>query len=703
MPALTVSTMPKGKIEFIDSHIPSLESGLYTVSVSQSVTTKRSAAPTVSRPYSAEHDFFIAGERFVLDPTEVVSVFPPRGNNGDHGNVIPHVILKRSTLPWERCRAGAPETEPWLALLVVHEGDPVQLSTHNVSALRSERATGSSTDGMVLPGYVAEPGDDPDARISVLSMPRSYANALIPPEQVRALTAHVRRPMNDNSEPDGLDQAVVIATRLPRPGATTTAHLVSIEHLDSRVDPVRLVSLYNWSFSCPSDEAYLVTPSVVQAIGRKTDLSIEELKAVTKIADAGEIIGAKNFQDALKRAIGKKRSDQFFVEIASSAAHTRESFKGLILNLDRQPSSPGVGSEQSGVLGQYLRLGSTILPHLTRQGDQLQTWYRGPLAPGPVEVDNPLPAQTADQLLHYNPEIGMFDATYAAAWELGRLLAITDPTINEPVALWKTRHAQHQVAQSDTKARHLPLQRGYTADELGVPKPLEGALNRLRLLHGVPFWYLIPDERMLPVESIRFFQIDAGWIRAMLDGVMSIGRVTPADLQRDRELESYWRDDTPRTGFLLRSHVVAGWPEFQIDGYRDTIEHDHFVPSQERLDIVRKDRLAPDTMICVFDGVVMTTDLHLRPETIHFGLDRLAGQPGRFRKELRNNKGEEVASTAIDDVPFRNSKNQLIVDLAKFKGMIENELGLNVGTLSPSQFALEMIEGVEKIRLRISG
>jgi len=48
-------------------------------------------------------------------------------------------------------------------------------------------------------------------------------------------------------------------------------------------------------------------------------------------------------------------------------------------------------------------------------------------------------------------------------------------------------------------------------------------LTRLHLLRGVPFGYLVPDIAMLPSESIRFFQVDAGWIDALIDGAFSIG------------------------------------------------------------------------------------------------------------------------------------------------------------------------------------
>ena len=65
------------------------------------------------------------------------------------------------------------------------------------------------------------------------------------------------------------------------------------------------------------------------------------------------------------------------------------------------------------------------------------------------------------------------------------------------------------------------------ADALGdveVPADIAAWLGRLLTLAGVPFGYLVPDEAMLPPESIRFFRLDENWVRALLDGAFSLGR-----------------------------------------------------------------------------------------------------------------------------------------------------------------------------------
>src|SRR5436190_2165516 len=94
-------TAAKGKVEFIQYHQPGLKDGLYCIEVTQefhSALTQKVPDST----FTAERTFFVAGERFALAPSEVLAVFPADGSLGEHSKVLPHIILTRSTLPWER-------------------------------------------------------------------------------------------------------------------------------------------------------------------------------------------------------------------------------------------------------------------------------------------------------------------------------------------------------------------------------------------------------------------------------------------------------------------------------------------------------------------------------------------------------------------------------------------------------------------------
>lgn len=193
--------------------------------------------------------------------------------------------------------------------------------------------------------------------------------------------------------------------------------------------------------------------------------------------------------------------------------------------------------------------------------------------------------------------------------------------------------------------------------DMPLPAALDAWLARLRLLKGVPFAYLVPDEAMLPPESIRFFTLDPGWVEVLADGALSIGRTlgskpdlalrpleavararaanaAPAALPRLRAralgLSPAQAPAGPITGFLLRSRVVSDTPGMGVNVYpkghtpNDNL-HDPTVPIV-LLDILRYETLgaASDVLICLVAGDAWQVDIHQPPEQLHYGIDRYA-------------------------------------------------------------------------------
>src|SRR6185369_6245257 len=70
-----------------------------------------------------------------------------------------------------------------------------------------------------------------------------------------------------------------------------------------------------------------------------------------------------------------------------------------------------------------------------------------------------------------------------------------------------------------------PVQVAAPVPEAEMPPYMESFLAHLRLLIGVPFNYLVPDSRMLPDESIRFFYLDRSWTDRLVDGAISVGKI----------------------------------------------------------------------------------------------------------------------------------------------------------------------------------
>ena len=91
---------PDDLVQLVEKHQPKLKAGDYKASVRQCLQIEATSA---EEPFASEDlDFTVRGERLSLGDENFHAVFPPPGSRGKFGHVLPHVILNRSTLPWER-------------------------------------------------------------------------------------------------------------------------------------------------------------------------------------------------------------------------------------------------------------------------------------------------------------------------------------------------------------------------------------------------------------------------------------------------------------------------------------------------------------------------------------------------------------------------------------------------------------------------
>lgn len=82
------------------------------------------------------------------------------------------------------------------------------------------------------------------------------------------------------------------------------------------------------------------------------------------------------------------------------------------------------------------RQGMCAKTHYTRAGDLTGSLYHSPLVPyRPGELPQVMePCCSADSVLIYDKERGIFDTTYAAAWQLGRMCALSGEGVAQTVA-----------------------------------------------------------------------------------------------------------------------------------------------------------------------------------------------------------------------------------------------------------------------------
>lgn len=771
-----------GQIAFYENWIPALDARKYELGVQQEVTLP------ASETFKSSYQIAVEGPRFSLKPDDIQSVFPPPDGYGRYGKYLPQVVFNRRTLPWERRltqvvpsvdeTAETPQ-RPWMALLLMDAdeaeilcGPPSPPKPQRVQLYTEERGNSLLNPPHGIRGPQIDPASLPplhqpaDSCLAIDLPVETFAKILPSWDElsylshVRVLdtwlkeTSQVRRADIDDSSTLGW-YAATLSNRFPKRSTKkgkyteNVAYLVSMEGfepdlLNRSTDDtayVRMVCLKTWRFYVAEQEA---TFSKLMEKVRPGTLRIKP----------------------------EKTAAESFAQEAVATAFSN---------------------------------GYTALNHTTRVGGTTASWYRGPLVPLDLKLQNPRvgPYQGADAALRYDPDNGLFDVSYAAAWQLGQLLALQNPQFS--VALYKWRRSNQKkaielsarqgnqrrhshllglpkdpLAALDNAAFHDAVLRywqrhlgprlrsdGSVAaakppiepDSVGVPDLLAAFrgdpelwpalldekddppasisswLAHLKLLHGIPFGYLVPEPLMLPEESVQLFRFDRNWIDTLCDGALSIGRQTTMDMAHDRGMSpllhaaaetevpkvrrALWKTPRPMadppsdewSGFLMRSTVVAQFPGLEVRGYADA------EGGGEPLEILRSERLADDVLLCIFGGVVENLQLQQPGEGLQFGADFKDANAETIYEKLHlrylgyddQPPGTEIDDPSTEDVPifFKESPpgtDTRVVDIIKTEGEFEERLTpFLVPSLTSAELAVEMVEGAGQQIYKQSG
>lgn len=199
-------------LEFIENHLAALKSGRYRFSGRQ---TLAGAGIGPDGSFTIDMPGFLVkveGERFTINPAEIDSAFPPNSSLGHYDNVLPHVVLKRDTLPWERMIATSAdmstetrlEKVPWLALLVLNEeefltdqGAPPASIQEFQQAEEGYVKSKNLLDKEAVKGANWPPpldvDENPDERFKVIYVKKASLQALLPNDEALTLLAHARK------------------------------------------------------------------------------------------------------------------------------------------------------------------------------------------------------------------------------------------------------------------------------------------------------------------------------------------------------------------------------------------------------------------------------------------------------------------------------------------------------------------------------
>lgn len=554
---------------------PPLKAGDYTLS--GQVRIQKPGGASVGPVQQQDTHIRVTSPRYTMPPEQILSTFPPANSEGAYEARLPQIVLRRRTLPWEREPAPGKDKVPWLALVVIAEGE---------GTLSGEVPVAQCvTPGVVLAG----PSDT--ATGVHLTVTKTVVDKVFPMAEELPLLCHVREvDVNDTELANGDDDgflATVIANRLPQYDRTNDkpvrylACLVNIEgqlgHLAQPPAPVftflatQAVFDYRTTMvpAVDGDRLVMGTAAKVQVSREGTARAAAGTARAAQVAAAGAAKTAPaGVGKAASGAAAQWTTAQARVEKAALTAAPAEAGRlvrdGMLENyrgnfepfVQLEPvyrfpvlvhwsfTVNGAGGFETwmrgldvGLLGtepkhlpevplprpqpEFTETGHVGLPHLTRRGDRVRAWYRGPLGCYPTtrdqaDGDGRLPfAHVSDQLRRSVPD-GREDLSLAAAFEIGRLLALSQPSVVRALLAWRAEQFGAERARqilellhdapkiggmlggkkssdglADLLARHLVLEAAARPDEVFAPsrpivdpgRPLpfarEGGLDRL--------------------------------------------------------------------------------------------------------------------------------------------------------------------------------------------------------------------------------
>lgn len=717
------------QIVFVQFQQPGLRDDTYTISAQVVLTTTDPTAPTFA---SVTQVIQVGTSAETIPADSRVTEFPPDGESGHYTGHLPHVVLSHASLPWHK-RMGARLSTPWLALLLITD----------------EELRGA--DVMVA--------KDP----KTITLKPAFFQSIAPSLDELDYLAHVRR-VDTHNKADSSEvvtqYALIVANRLPAVSTGSNVFLVPLhDHIaflpgggSIPAGDVKLPVLYSWRFFTQPDArtfgAVVSGANRTPATLRLPDHGPNGLLAMGYVPMPHALRVGGQTVSWYRGPFLPYQSDR---QLPTVPVRTADAVTFYDPNLGMMD----VSCSSAWTLGRMMALnaGSFAAALYKWKRDVQRTtldqiiheWDTG-IVPSPsmsaavsrrTQAEHTLSQFLPSALARLCGHPPVAQAAQAAATPSRPVRARGErPDLRARMTDVDGIRSIHRLP---TRARALSLATNDAGGEQDTNDPgadprvaqIWSWLGDLMLFKGVPLFYLLPDQRMLPPESIRFFHVDQSWLTALIDGALSLGRVTASDHAHDAAFHPTHHDGAakaaaaarprrrgalaadasafpvlparPVCGLLLRSSAVTSWPGLQIEA----------TGAQGDAKILRMDSVGT-LMICLFDRKVDQVKLRAPPEGVHFGfqeveVDKKITLTKKRRRIAGSDIGTEIADGALAVVPYRAGGGTGVLNVHALAKFFADSFGMPLTSdksdkprFTAAEFALQMVDGVDEVVFTLS-
>ena len=432
---------PVGEIRFFDSIRPPLSQGDYRMTMKQTFPQIVDNNDTGMNTYEQLDKFFtVNGSRWSIDPLTVHSRFPPKNEqNVKLDLTLPKIVFQSKTLPWERIVDEQNKDLPWMSLLLIREEEFENCEYYPVA---------ESTE--------IDNSSDP-VPIKLLEIPSNLLKSIAPTKDEVELLAHGLQVNPRDKELCGSDEdglfSVILSNRIPsEPNKKYHAFLVSLEGSINELPNENQIQYMTKSTVQRSNISTDKMEAVKRVVGGNKTSSSLMVKSEAPAKEARPVKGqisrivkllvldywkfktgdGGDFESKIKNIRFRKKEEDLLEagELGSVYDFAKQSkkqdsyYEPALLGNDMDPDI----SANSYLLTDIVEDDGITRPCL----------YRGPCIAVPTtHQPKSKPYENSDDARGIEPSTGFDVIHHSAAFELGRLLAMSDPQFISSMSRWR--------------------------------------------------------------------------------------------------------------------------------------------------------------------------------------------------------------------------------------------------------------------------